>query len=215
MSWQAFIKEEARKSYFQSLKNRLKQRYQISAVYPPQPQVMNAFKFTSFQDTKVVILGQDPYHGVNQAHGLSFSVPESEKIPPSLMNIFREVNRSTKSKLTRSGNLERWAKQGVLLLNSILTVQAGQPSSHSDLGWEQFTDNAIKKISNEREGVVFMLWGNYAKGKSDIIDEDKHMILESTHPSPFSAHKGFVGCDHFNLANSYLNMVYGSEIDWR
>jgi len=213
--WNHFLKEETKKPYFQSLKSRLSQRYKFSTVYPPKDKVMNAFRLTPFEDIKVVILGQDPYHGEGQAQGLSFSVPDGFPIPPSLQNIFKEVESSMGYKPIQSGNLERWAKQGVFLLNSVLTVQAHKPGSHVDLGWQQFTNNAIKKISDEKTGVVFMFWGNFAKGKSDIINQDKHVLLEASHPSPFSAHKGFFGCDHFYTANVHLNLVYGEDIDWR
>lgn len=212
--WEQFIKQESKKLYFQTLKNKLAQRYELSTVYPAKEDIMKAFKLTPFEEVKVVILGQDPYHGPGQAHGLSFSVPDGVDMPPSLKNVFREVHNSMDIKIKRSGNLERWAKQGVLLLNSVLTVQAGKPSSHQDLGWQQFTDNAIKLINEEKEGVVFMLWGNYAKEKANLIDENKHAVLTATHPSPFSAHKGFLGCDHFWACNTYLLLTIGEDIDW-
>jgi len=213
--WERFIKDESKKFYFQSLKNRLSDRYKSATIYPARENVLRAFKLTPFEDVRVVILGQDPYHGPGQAHGLSFSVPDGVPMPPSLQNVFREVHKSMGIKLVRSGNLERWAKQGVLLLNSVLTVEAGKPGSHADLGWETFTDNAIKLINAEKTGVVFMLWGNYAKKKADLIDESKHAVLTATHPSPFSAHKGFFGCDHFWACNVYLNLVHGDDIDWK
>lgn len=213
-TWASFIRNEKKKPYFQELTNRLKKRYEVATVYPPKEQVMNAFKLTPLDDVRVVILGQDPYYGAGQANGLSFSVNDGVDIPPSLKNIFKEIHSSADVKLKRSGNLERWAKQGVLLLNSVLTVEDGKPASHKDLGWQTFTDNAIKLLNEERTGVVFMLWGNYARGKGESINQNKHAVLEAPHPSPLSAHRGFFGCDHFYQANVYLNLVHGSDIDW-
>jgi uracil-DNA glycosylase len=212
-NWKHFLAQEGQKPYFLTLKSRLAQRYTQAVVYPEKNNVMNAFRLTPFEEVRVVILGQDPYHGPNQAHGLSFSV-ESGSPPPSLRNIFKEIESSTGIKSKESGNLERWASQGVLLLNSVLTVEKGKPGSHRDMGWETFSDNAIKKLNAEREGIVFMLWGNYAKDKVDLINPNKHAILTAPHPSPFSAHTGFMGCDHFHAANVYLNLVHGDDINW-
>ena len=214
-TWQSFIKTEGTKPYFQTLKHRLGQRYQVATVYPAKDKVMNAFRLTPFDQVRVVILGQDPYHGEGQAMGLSFSVPDGVEVPPSLQNIYKEIKISVGVDCNPSGNLERWAKQGVLLLNSVLTVEKDKAGSHADLNWQMFTDNAIKKLNEEKTGVVFMLWGNYARQKSNLIDEKKHAILEAAHPSPLSAHKGFFGCDHFHAANVYLTLVYGTQIDWR
>lgn len=214
-TWQAFIKNESQKPYFLAMKKQLAERYKVAEVYPPKNQIMDAFRLTPFDQVKVVILGQDPYHGEGQAHGLSFSVPEGVDMPPSLRNIFKEVHTSTGIKIKRSGNLERWARQGVLLLNSVLTVEKDKPASHKDIGWQQFTDNAIKKLNDEREGIVFMLWGNYAKGKGEVINQSKHAVLEAAHPSPLSASRGFFGCDHFHACNVYLNLVHGDDIDWK
>lgn len=214
-TWAAFIKNESQKPYFLAMKKQLAERYKVAEVYPPKNQIMDAFRLTPFEDVKVVILGQDPYHGEGQAHGLSFSVPEGVDMPPSLKNIFKEIHASTGTKIKRSGNLERWAKQGVLLLNSVLTVEKDKPASHKDIGWQQFTDNAIKKLNDEREGIVFMLWGNYARGKGEVINQNKHAVLEAAHPSPLSASRGFFGCDHFHACNVYLNLVHGNDIDWR
>lgn len=213
-TWQTFIKNESQKPYFLAMKKQLAERYKVAEIYPPKNQIMDAFRLTPFDQVKVVILGQDPYHGPGQAHGLSFSVPEGVEIPPSLKNVFKEIYTSTGTKLKRSGNLERWAKQGVLLLNSVLTVEKDKPASHKDIGWQQFTDNAIKKLNDEREGIVFMLWGNYAKGKGEVINQNKHAVLEAAHPSPLSASRGFFGCDHFHACNVYLNLVHGDDIDW-
>ena len=220
ITWQTFIKKEGGKPYFQMLKNRLAQRYKTETIYPARDQIMNAFRYTPFDQVKVVILGQDPYHGEGQAHGLSFSVQDGVEPPPSLQNIFKEIDSGAKTSplvgapVTHSGNLERWSKQGVLLLNSVLTVEKDKPASHKDIGWQMFTDNAIKLLSENKEGVVFMLWGNYARSKGELIDERKHLILEAAHPSPLSAHKGFFGCDHFHQANVYLTLVHGDDIDW-
>lgn len=181
-------------------------------VYPPQGLELAALRLTGFDDVRVVLLGQDPYHGPGQAMGLSFSVPEGVKAPPSLRNIFKEIDASLYPGESRehSTDLTRWAEQGVLLLNSVLTVQAKKPGSHAKLGWQGFTDSIIQALSDKREGLVFLLWGNYARTKAHLIDDSRHTILETTHPSPFSAHKGFLGCNHFALANSFLD----SSIVW-
>lgn len=213
-TWQSFIKNESQKPYFQIIKKKLSSQSKEVEIFPPKNKIMNAFRLTPFNKVKVVILGQDPYHGKGQAHGLSFSVEDGVMIPPSLKNVFKEIHASMGIKLQRSGNLERWANQGVLLLNSVLTVEEGKPASHKDYGWQQFTDNAIQKLNEEREGIVFMLWGNYAKEKGAAINRRKHAVLESAHPSPFSAHRGFFGCGHFPACNAYLNLVHGNDIDW-
>jgi uracil-DNA glycosylase len=184
-------------------------------VYPPGRLIFNAFDKCSFEDTKVVILGQDPYHGPGQANGLSFSVNDGIAVPPSLVNIFKEIKEDLGKPLPRSGNLERWAQQGVLLLNATLTVRANQAGSHQNKGWENFTDAVIKCISDEREGVVFMLWGNYAQKKGQVIDDTKHLVLKAKHPSPMAAnYGGWFGCKHFSQANNYLKNRGISEIDW-
>jgi uracil-DNA glycosylase len=163
---------------------------------------------------RVVILGQDPYHGAHQAHGLSFSVPDGVKVPPSLKNIYKELHDDVGKDIPQVGNLEHWAKQGVLLLNATLTVRAGQPGSHQNKGWEQFTDAVIRKLSDDREHLVFMLWGNYAKAKGEHIDRTKHLVLEAAHPSPYSAHSGFFGCKHFSKANAYLKKNGLDPVQW-
>lgn len=185
---------------------------ETKTIYPPQGQEFRAMELVPFNEVKVVILGQDPYHGPGQAHGLSFSVPEGVKQPPSLRNIFKEIDATVYDTLAphHSTDLTRWAKQGVLLLNSVLTVEEKKPGSHAKLGWEKLTDDIIQALSDRRDGIIFMLWGNFAKTKAPLIDPDKHHIFEAAHPSPFSAHKGFFGCDHFRKANELLT----NPIDW-
>ena len=184
-------------------------------IYPPGNQIFNAFEFTPFNEVKVVILGQDPYHGPGQAHGLCFSVPDGIKPPPSLVNIFKEIERDFNFPTPTSGNLEKWAHQGVLLLNATLTVRANEAGSHQGKGWEEFTDSVIKTISSKLNGVVFMLWGNYAQAKEKLIDTSKHLVLKTVHPSPLSAHRGFIGCGHFSKTNQYLLSLDKEPIDWR
>ena len=184
-------------------------------IYPPGNQIFNAFEFTPFNEVKVVILGQDPYHGPGQAHGLCFSVPDGIKPPPSLVNIFKEIERDFNFPTPTSGNLEKWAHQGVLLLNATLTVRANEAGSHQGKGWEEFTDSVIKTISSKLNGVVFMLWGNYAQAKEKLIDTSKHLVLKTVHPSPLSAHRGFIWCGHFSKTNQYLLSLDKEPIDWR
>lgn len=214
-SWKYKLEEFFNTDTFSKLSFFIKSEYKNKKVYPDPKDIFNAFNLTPFDKVKVVILGQDPYHGEGQAHGLSFSVKDGVKLPPSLKNIYKEIETDLEIKKDFSnGNLESWAKQGVLLLNAVMTVVSGTPSSHKDKGWEEFTDFVIKKISDGREGVVFMLWGNFAKSKKNLIDENKHLILESVHPSPFSAHDGFFGCKHFSLCNKYLRENKKEEIKW-
>lgn len=214
-SWKKRLESEFEKPYFADLVNFVKQEYQTQQVYPPGRLIFNAFDKCSFEQTKVVILGQDPYHGPNQANGLSFSVNDGVSIPPSLQNIFKEIKEDLGKPLPRSGNLERWAQQGVLMLNATLTVRANQAGSHQNKGWERFTDAVIKCISDEREGVVFMLWGSYAQKKGEVIDGSKHLILKAKHPSPMAAnYGGWFGCRHFSQANNYLKARNLTEIDW-
>jgi uracil-DNA glycosylase len=214
VSWKQVLKNEFEKDYFKALTKTVREKYLQDVVFPPPTLVFNALELCPFEQVKVVILGQDPYHGAGQAHGLSFSVPDGIKIPPSLKNIYKEIASDLGKEIPTSGNLEPWTKQGVLLLNATLTVEAGKPGSHQKLGWETFTDTIIKKISDERERVVFLLWGNYAQAKKSLIDEDKHFILEAPHPSPFSAHSGFFGCKHFSQTNEYLKTHNFHAIDW-
>ncbi|MGD1844200.1 MAG: uracil-DNA glycosylase [Salibacteraceae bacterium] len=213
-SWKSQLMDQFEAPYFQFLREFLIAEKQQQTVYPPGGQIFNAFDFTPFEAVKVVILGQDPYHGPGQAHGLSFSVPSGVAPPPSLVNIFKELNTDLGNPIPKGGNLESWARQGVLLLNATLTVRARQAGSHQKQGWETFTDAVIKRISDHREGVVFLLWGKFAQAKSALINADRHHILTAPHPSPFSAHYGFFGCKHFSQANQLLEQQGLSPIDW-
>lgn len=213
-SWKEVLKEEFDKPYFKNLVEFVKNECQTHLIYPPGKQIFSAFDHTPFEEVKVVIIGQDPYHGAGQAHGLSFSVPEGIKQPPSLKNIFKELDSDLGISPVQSGNLERWAEQGVLLLNATLTVRASQPGSHQNKGWEEFTDAAIQKLSDEKEHLVFILWGAYAQKKGSMIDPSKHFIIKSPHPSPFSAHNGFFGSKPFSKTNSYLKSIGKKEINW-
>lgn len=214
-SWREVLRDEFDKDYFARTVNHI--RSEIAAgtiVYPRGPQIFNAFNLTPFDKVKVVILGQDPYHGPGQAHGLSFSVPEGVAIPPSLQNIYKELRTDLGIPVPNSGNLEKWAAQGVFLLNAVLTVRAGDPASHSKIGWTTFTDAVITKLSANRNGLVFMLWGNFARGKRELIDASRHLVLEAAHPSPL-ARGAFFGSRHFSAANDYLKSRGSSPIDWR
>jgi uracil-DNA glycosylase len=214
-SWKAELANEFEATYFAQLKEFLVNEKSKFAIYPPGPQIFSAFNFTPFNEVKVVILGQDPYHGPGQAHGLCFSVPEGITQPPSLQNIFKELHNDLGYEIPAHGNLERWAKQGVLLLNATLTVRSRQAGSHQNRGWETFTDTAIRKLSEKRSHLVFLLWGNYAIAKEALIDGSKHLILKSPHPSPFSVHRGFFGNKHFSKTNNYLKEQGIGEIDWQ
>ena len=213
-SWKELLQEEFSKKYFQTLVKFIKKEYSSQKIYPKGSLIFNAFNYCSFDDVKVIILGQDPYHGYNQAHGLSFSVLEGVKKPPSLVNIFKELQNDIGKKIPESGNLENWAQQGVLMLNSILTVRKGEPGSHREKGWELFTDSVINVISQKTSKKVFMLWGAYAQKKGKKIDRNKHLVLEAAHPSPFSAHTGFFNTNHFSRCNEYLNLYNIQEIKW-
>ncbi|MBN1599104.1 MAG: uracil-DNA glycosylase [Bacteroidales bacterium] len=213
-SWKEVLLEEFSSPYFASLKQFLIQEKQSHTVYPLGQQIFNAFNHTPIHSLKVVILGQDPYHGKGQAHGLCFSVPVGINPPPSLINIFKEINSDLGIPVPQHGNLEKWADQGVLLLNATLTVRAGQAGSHQGKGWESFTDAVIRKISDNKTGVVFILWGRYARDKKILIDKNKHYILEAAHPSPFSAYNGFFGCKHFSTTNEILIKQGFEPIDW-
>lgn len=213
-SWKVHLAAEFLKPYFEELSDFVKSEYSSRKIYPRLADIFKALDLVPFEDVKVVILGQDPYHGEGQAHGLSFSVLDGVRMPPSLKNIYKEIVDDIGGKMPTSGNLEHWAKQGVLLLNATLTVAAGTPGSHQGKGWEQFTDAIIKLLSDNREGLVFMLWGNYARQKGQVIDRKKHLVLEAPHPSPFSAHKGFFGCKHFSKANEYLFKGGHDPIHW-
>jgi len=213
-SWKIALSDEFEKPYFATLTNFVKSEYKTSRVYPPGNLIFNAFDQCPFDKLKVVILGQDPYHGPGQAHGLCFSVNDGIAFPPSLRNIFKELNDDLGKAIPKSGNLSEWAKQGVLLLNATLTVRANQAASHQKRGWEEFTDAVIQKINSEKGHVVFLLWGNYAIGKSKFIDTNKHLVLMSVHPSPLSANRGFFGNKHFSRANEYLAKNGLKAIDW-
>lgn len=212
-SWKEALKEEFEKPYFKSLAAFVKEQYTTSQVYPPPKQIFAAFNETPFNKVRVVILGQDPYHGQGQANGLAFSVAEGIRTPPSLVNIYKEIKNDLGKEVPSSGNLERWAKQGVLLLNATLTVEAGKPGSHQHKGWEEFTDAVIKILNDQKEHLVFILWGSYAQKKGAIIDRSKHLVLESAHPSPYSAER-FFGNRHFSQTNAYLVMNDVEPISW-
>ncbi|SMC43007.1 uracil-DNA glycosylase [Moheibacter sediminis] len=213
-SWKEALKDEFEKPYFKRLVEFVKSEYQTQTVYPPGKRIFSAFDFTPFDEVKVAIIGQDPYHGANQANGLSFSVTDGVRHPPSLQNIFKELNSDLGIPIPQSGNLERWAKQGVLMLNATLTVRASQAGSHQNKGWEFFTDAVIQKLSDEKEKLVFILWGAYAQKKGNIIDESKHFIIKSAHPSPFSAYNGFLGSKPFSKTNEYLLQNNSGKINW-
>lgn len=214
-SWKKTLGEEFNSPYFIALRDFLEEERKFHRIYPSGANIFHAFNQTPFENVKLVILGQDPYHGTGQAHGLSFSVPFGIKPPPSLVNIFKEIQSDLNLPFPNHGNLDYWAKQGVLLLNATLTVRANQAGSHQNKGWEIFTDTIIKKLSDEKENVVFFLWGKFAQKKAVLIDGDKHFVLEAPHPSPFSARTGFFGCKHFSLANNHLAEAGLKEIDWR
>ena len=214
-SWKEVLKDEWNKHYFQQITAHLKtERATGATIYPPGQLIFNAFNTTPFNDVKVVLLGQDPYHGKGQAMGLSFSVPDGVRPPPSLENIFKELHTDIGMAIPKSGNLTKWAQQGVFLLNAILTVRAKEPASHQKTGWQEFTNKVIQVISDKKEGVIFMLWGKFAQDKQVLIDETKHFVLKAAHPSPYSADKGFFGCKHFSKANDLLMKQSKEAIDW-
>lgn len=215
-SWQAVIGDELQKPYMEALRDFLKQEKAAGkTIYPPGSLIFNAFNHTPFEKVKVVIIGQDPYHGPNQAHGLSFSVPKGVDLPPSLQNIFKEISADLNFPMSRNGDLTAWADQGVLLLNATLTVEQAKAGAHQNKGWEQFTDATIAALNQHREHLVFVLWGSYAQKKGAFIDEKKHLVLKSVHPSPLSAHRGFFGNHQFSVINQYLVNNGQSPIDWQ
>jgi uracil-DNA glycosylase len=214
-SWKKVFEGESAQDYFKTLTSFVKDEYKTKTVYPPPKDIFRAFNLCPFDEVKVVILGQDPYHGKGQANGLSFAVHAGIPLPPSLQNIFKEIESDLGVTPLRDGDLSRWASQGVLLLNATLTVRASSPGSHQKVGWELFTDVAVRALSKQKEHLVFLLWGNYAKEKGKIIDRSKHLVLEAAHPSPFSAHNGFFGCKHFSKTNEYLKKYNLKEIDWK
>ncbi|MDL2231019.1 uracil-DNA glycosylase [Bacteroidales bacterium OttesenSCG-928-L19] len=214
-SWKSVLWDEFNKPYFHELKRFLKEEKQQHQVFPPGKFIFNAYNLTPFDQVKVVLLGQDPYHNVGQAHGLCFSVQDGIAHPRSLINIFKELQDDLGYFPPENGNLEKWAKQGVLLLNAILTVRAHEAGSHQGKGWENFTDATIRSLSEQKEGLIFLLWGNYAQAKSSLIDTNKHYILKSAHPSPLSASRGFFGCKHFSQVNRLLQKLDKKPIDWK
>ena len=214
-SWKKVLEDEFKKPYFKQITEHIKtEKEQGKIIYPPGPLIFNAFEQTPFDNVKVVLLGQDPYHGPKQAMGLSFSVPDGVTKPPSLINIFKELHDDTGTPIPKTGNLTKWAQQGVMLLNASLTVRAGEPNSHSKIGWHQFTNTVIEKISEEKEGVVFLLWGKFAQDKTELINTKKHHVLQAAHPSPFAADKGFFGCQHFSKTNTWLVKEGIDPINW-
>jgi uracil-DNA glycosylase len=214
-SWKKILEKEFEKDYFKELAEFVKQEYKKSTVYPPAKFIFNAFDLTPFDKVKVVILGQDPYHGEKQANGLAFSVNDNVVIPPSLVNIYKEIESDLGVKTkNKNGNLENWAKQGVLMLNATLTVKAAQAGSHQNKGWEKFTDVVVKILSEQKENLVFILWGSYAQKKGSVIDESKHLVIKSVHPSPLSAYSGFFGSKPFSQTNSYLIFSGKDPIEW-
>ncbi|KLE05767.1 uracil-DNA glycosylase [Aliarcobacter butzleri] len=215
MTWKDIIENEQQKLYYEKLKEEIDKRYENSIVFPEKQNIFKAFSLTKFEDLKVVILGQDPYHGIGQAQGLSFSTPSNIKNPPSMVNILKEINDDLgKKSVCEDGDLTPWAKQGIMLLNTILTVEQGLPKSHHNLGWEIFTDNIIKYISDNKENVIFLLWGSPAISKTKLIDKNKHFILTAPHPSPLSVYRGFYGCKHFSKTNEILKKLNKEEIIW-
>ncbi len=213
--WEAIIDAEKSKPYYSRLMDFIKNEYENYVIYPEKSDIFNAFKYTSYKDTRVVILGQDPYHEPGQAHGLAFSVKQGVKIPKSLMNIYKELNAELNTFVPNNGNLVKWAHQGVLLINNVLTVREHMAGSHECHGWEEFTDNIFLKLNEKKEPVVFLLWGSKAEKKSELITNPKHLVLKSVHPSPLSAYRGFFGCGHFAAANEFLVNNGRTPIDWQ
>jgi uracil-DNA glycosylase len=213
-SWKQLLNKEFQSPYFAELKAFLVEEKKKYIIYPPGKQIFSTFNFTPFDKIKVVIIGQDPYHGTGQANGLCFSVADGIRKPPSLVNIFKELNADLGTNIPQNGNLEAWAKQGVMLLNATLTVRANQAGSHQNKGWETFTDAVIRALSENKEGLVFILWGAFAQAKEKLIDTSKHHVLKAAHPSPFSAYNGFFGCKHFSKTNELLRQMNKEEINW-
>jgi len=213
--WDLALSEEFNKDYFLNIKDFIDAEYSSKTIYPPYDDIFNVFKLTPLSDVKVVILGQDPYHEEGQAHGLAFSTPDGRPIPRSLSNIFKEINAEYDYPIPSSGCLEKWARQGVFLLNTVLTVEEGNANSHNKCGWQTFTDKVISILNKQSQPIVFMLWGKQAEKKKELITNENHLVLITSHPSPFSARRGFFGCDHFKKANEYLTKNNKKEIDWR
>ncbi len=213
--WDSVLKDELVEDYFIKLLNLVEVEYKTKTVYPKQSEIFNAFRRTSYKNTKVVILGQDPYHGINQAEGLSFSVKEGITKPPSLQNIFKELNTDLGYEIPPNGSLVKWCDEGVLLLNAVLTVEANKPASHKNIGWEHFTDKVIEKLNEKNTPIVFILWGNFARSKRSLINNPIHLVIESSHPSPFSAYNGFFGSRPFSKTNDFLIKTGQNPIDWQ
>lgn len=213
--WDLVLCDEFKKNYFLRIQDFIDDEYSSKTIYPPYDEIFNAFKLTPLDNVKVVILGQDPYHEEGQAHGLAFSTPEGRPIPRSLKNIFKEINNEYDYPIPESGCLEKWARQGVFLLNTVLTVEDGNANSHSKCGWQRFTDEVIRILNSQTSPIVFMLWGKQAEKKKELIDNPNHLVLITSHPSPFSARRGFLGCNHFRLANEFLAKNNKEKIDWR
>ena len=212
--WDIVLEEEYKKDYFRNIVCFINKIYKEKTIFPPKTKILSSLNYTDYKDVKVVILGQDPYHGVGEANGLAFSVNDGIRIPPSLQNIYKELNSDLGISIPKTGNLESWAKEGVLLLNSVLTVEKDKPASHKNIGWEIFTDSIISKINEKDEPVVFILWGNFAKSKKKLITNTRHLVLESSHPSPFSVHYGFFGSKPFSKTNEFLKKNNIKEINW-
>ncbi len=214
-NWKEFFDSQINQQYFIDLMKFVDEEYESQTIFPPKENIFKAFELTDIKDVKVVILGQDPYHEVNQAMGLAFSVPEGEKIPPSLRNMYKELNSDLGIEIPSSGDISAWAKQGVLLINTVLTVREGEANSHKDKGWETFTDNVIKHLSKQNQPICYMLWGNHARSKKALVENSAQLVLEAAHPSPLSASRGFMGCKHFSQANDYLKNNGLSPIDYQ
>ncbi len=213
--WDNFLQKEYENLYYQKMDVFIEKEYSEKTIYPPREDIFNAFKYTPLSEIKVVLLGQDPYHEPNQAHGLAFSTPEGNALPRSLSNIFKELNQEYGYEIPENGCLEKWARQGVFLLNTVLTVEEANANSHSKCGWQKFTDNVIKHVNKQDQPIVFMLWGKQAEKKKELLNNPNHMVLITSHPSPFSARRGFFGCDHFKKANEFLKENNVEEIDWK
>lgn len=214
-SWDEILKDEYQKDYFKNIAMFINKEYREKTIFPPKSNILRAFKLTDYDNVKVVILGQDPYHGINEANGLAFSVSKGVRLPPSLQNIYKELYNDLGITVSTNGDLEKWAREGVLLLNSVFTVEKDKPASHKNIGWEQFSDEVIKKVNKKNTPVVFILWGNFAKSKAKYITNPIHLVITSPHPSPFSAYSGFFGSKPFSRTNEFLRKNNIKEIDWK
>lgn len=214
-SWDEILKDEYQKDYFKNIAMFINKEYREKTIFPPKSNILRAFKLTDYDNVKVVILGQDPYHGINEANGLAFSVSKGVRLPPSLQNVYKELYNDLGITVSTNGDLEKWAREGVLLLNSVFTVEKDKPASHKNIGWEQFSDEVIKKVNEKNTPVVFILWGNFAKSKAKYITNPIHLVITSPHPSPFSAYSGFFGSKPFSRTNEFLRKNNIKEIDWK